>query len=53
MYLELKNDPNKKFAWAEIVYLKMFYDELKQSDRESLKSIIENGQLEIVGGGWV
>eukprot|EP00347_Sterkiella_histriomuscorum_P022331 403330858 len=51
--VELKSDPKKKFTWAEVCYLKMFYDEIKPIDRENLKILIENGQLEIVGGGWV
>lgn len=50
---ELRNDSNKKFTWAEICYLKMFYDEINDKDRKTLYRLIMEGQLEIVGGGWV
>lgn len=31
----------------------MFYEELSATDKKDLAKLINSGQLEIVGGGWV
>ena len=43
-------DPNKRFTWAEICFLKIFCSE---NNCDKLKNLVKNGQIEIVGGGWV
>ena len=50
---ELQADKAKRFVWAETVFLKMFYDDLSFKDKELLRRVIDSGQMEIVGGGWV
>ncbi len=49
----LEQDPNRRFIWNEISFFKIWYDGLRQEEKESLKRIVERGQLEFVGGGWV
>ena len=51
---QLKNDKKKRFIWAETCYLQKFYDELKNEDLKAVvRELVETGQLELVGGGWV
>ncbi|CDW87606.1 alpha-mannosidase 2 [Stylonychia lemnae] len=51
--VELQSDAMKKFTWAEVCFLKMYYDEITVKQRKELYNLIMSGQLEIVGGGWV
>lgn len=54
--MELSHDPSKRFTWAETCYLKQFYDEMKSNSdemRDRIVELVESGQLELVGGGWV
>ena len=50
---ELWSNPERKAVWAETCFLEMFYNECHQHNKRMLKELIKNGQLEIVGGGWV
>jgi hypothetical protein len=45
--------PERRFTWAEICYLKMFWDESHPEIRDKITLLIKEGRLEIVGGGWV
>uniref|UniRef100_H2YSQ6 Alpha-mannosidase n=1 Tax=Ciona savignyi TaxID=51511 RepID=H2YSQ6_CIOSA len=49
----LSVDPTKKFIWAEMSYLSMWWDGASPDRKQKLKTIVKNGQLEIVTGGWV
>ena len=54
VFMQLSSDPHKRFTWAEICFLKKFYEEMKDTDmREIIHEVVESGQMEIVGGGWV
>ncbi|UXI18700.1 protein-s isoprenylcysteine o-methyltransferase [Sarcoptes scabiei] len=45
--------PKMKFIWAEISYLSMWWKSTDALHRDMLKKLIQNGQFEIVTGGWV
>jgi alpha-mannosidase II len=42
------------FIWAEVSFFAMWYESLTSEDaKESVKLLLERGQLEFVSGGWV
>ncbi|XP_013106959.1 alpha-mannosidase 2 [Stomoxys calcitrans] len=49
----LRENPDMKFIWAEISYFSRFYQDLGENNKEELKKLVKNGQLEFVSGGWV
>nr|CAA54732.1 putative golgi alpha-mannosidase II [Drosophila melanogaster] len=49
----LHDNPEMKFIWAEISYFARFYHDLGENKKLQMKSIVKNGQLEFVTGGWV
>ncbi|CAG9818669.1 unnamed protein product [Phaedon cochleariae] len=53
MLNKLPEDPRRKFIWAEISYFSMWWADLDEDDREKVKRLLKNNQLEIVTGGWV
>ncbi|KAH9519609.1 Alpha-mannosidase 2, partial [Bulinus truncatus] len=48
----LNENPNLKFIWSEVTYLEKWFS-LPDSKTDQLKRLINNGQLEVVTGGWV
>lgn len=46
-------DERRKFIWEEMSYLERWWRDASETKRESLVKLLKNGQLEIVGGGWV
>eukprot|EP01114_Cavostelium_apophysatum_P007845 TRINITY_DN2004_c0_g1_i3.p1 TRINITY_DN2004_c0_g1~~TRINITY_DN2004_c0_g1_i3.p1 ORF type:complete len:1212 (-),score=393.06 TRINITY_DN2004_c0_g1_i3:43-3678(-) len=49
----LNADPKKHFIWAEISFFKLWWEQQPIETRQMVKILVENGQLEFVGGGWV
>ena len=45
--------PNRRFIWAETSYFSRWWQDSSNSQRQTAKRLIDNGQLEIVTGGWV
>lgn len=46
-------DARRKFIWEEMSYLERWWRDASELKRQSFTSLVKNGQLEIVGGGWV
>ncbi|KAK9722744.1 Alpha mannosidase middle domain [Popillia japonica] len=53
MLEQLPEDSRRKFIWAEISFFAVWWNELDQEGRETVKRLLKNNQLEIVTGGWV
>ncbi|GAB4827460.1 Alpha-mannosidase 2x [Ancistrocladus abbreviatus] len=49
----LSKDARRKFIWEEMSYLERWWRDASDNKRKAFKSLVNNGQLEIVGGGWV
>ena len=49
---QLTLHPTWKFCYGEMGFFKLWYDQQEQEDKDKVKKLIKNGQLEIVGGGW-
>lgn len=53
MVRKLSEDESRKFIWAEISYLDLWWKESDQEARDKFKQLVHKGQIEIVTGGWV
>lgn len=53
MVRKLSEDGKRKFIWAEISYLDMWWRDADQETRQKFKNLVLRGQIEIVTGGWV
>lgn len=49
---ELDKDPKKKFSFAEVKYIQMWYTRQSQEMKDKFKKVVQNGQFEVVNGGW-
>ena len=49
---ELENNKCRKFPQVEVKYFSMWWDQQTEKKRNSVKKLIENGQLHFIGGGW-
>lgn len=49
----LSKDTRRKFIWEEMSYLERWWRDSSELKRQSFINLVKNGQLEIVGGGWV
>lgn len=49
----LSKDVRRKFIWEEMSYLERWWRDASELKRTKFSNLVKNGQLEIVGGGWV
>lgn len=49
----LRTDKRRKFIWEEMSYLERWWRDASENEKEEFIRLVKNGQLEIVGGGWV
>ncbi|KAF2069784.1 hypothetical protein CYY_008891 [Polysphondylium violaceum] len=48
----LLKDSTKKFNWAEIIYFERWYNSQSSILQNQVRQLINNKQLEFIGGGW-
>ena len=48
----LESDETYKFCWSEAIWLSHWL-KIHSEDKARIKKLIEKGQLEIAGGGWI
>ncbi|KAH0628122.1 hypothetical protein JD844_008886 [Phrynosoma platyrhinos] len=53
MVIKLQEDKRRKFMWSEISYFSKWWDGIDSQKKDAVKRLIEDGQFEIVTGGWV
>ncbi|EFJ05441.1 hypothetical protein SELMODRAFT_228, partial [Selaginella moellendorffii] len=49
----LQKDHRRKFIWEEVSYLKEWWKDASPLEKDGFIALVRNGQLELVGGGWV
>jgi len=49
---ELALDPKKRFTYVEMKFFSVWYNLQSQMNKDLVKKLIKNGQLEITQGGW-
>ncbi|XP_045453020.1 alpha-mannosidase 2 [Melitaea cinxia] len=54
MVEKLKEGVGRKFIWAEISYLSLWWTtDATEKEKAAFQSLLKSGQIEIVTGGWV
>ena len=48
----LEQDSNRLFTFDAVGFLEMWQHEASFEETERFRKLIENGQIEVVGGGW-
>jgi alpha-mannosidase len=49
----LQENPSRRFVWSEVSYFSLWWAEASSAMRDAMRTLVQNGQLEFVGGGWV
>lgn len=50
---ELFYDGNRTFTFGDLKFFKLWYEKQNQTTREDIKVAVQNGQLDLVNGGWL
>ncbi|XP_062403410.1 alpha-mannosidase 2x [Sardina pilchardus] len=53
MLVKLAEDPRRKFIWSEISFFAKWWESVDTHKQAAMRKLIQDGQLEIVSGGWV
>ncbi|TOF74587.1 hypothetical protein CGJ15_27185, partial [Vibrio parahaemolyticus] len=48
----LKDDPKKKFIYVESAFFFRWWDNQSDDMKSLVKSLVSQGQLEFINGGW-
>ena len=48
----LAEDPNRKFMYVETGFFARWWDQQPQKKKDLTKTLVKNGQLEFINGGW-
>ena len=51
--VSLLKDVRRTFIWAEISYFSWWYEIQDETMKQNVRTLLDNGQLEFVTGGWV
>uniref|UniRef100_A0A8C2SVI8 Lysosomal alpha-mannosidase n=1 Tax=Coturnix japonica TaxID=93934 RepID=A0A8C2SVI8_COTJA len=49
---QLLAEPRRRFVYAEVAFLERWWKEQKEGMRRAVRTLVEEGRLELVGGGW-
>ena len=49
---ELNKDPKKKFIYVETAFFWKWWLEQSDAMKHTVKNLVNNGQLEFIGGAW-
>jgi hypothetical protein len=49
---ELQRDSQRTFAWADTKYFRMWWVQKDNKQKEKVRELVKNGQLDLVNGGW-
>lgn len=50
---ELYFDGNKTFTFGDLKFFKHWYDKLNSTVKADIKTMVQNGQLDLINGGWM
>ena len=53
VYESLLSDSKRTFVICEIIFFKMWYDQQSKEIQTNIKKLVQNKQIEFVGGGYV
>ena len=49
---ELMKNRSYKFCIVEVAFLYRWWNQASSVDKENMKTLVENGQIELINGGW-
>jgi alpha-mannosidase II len=50
---ELSKNAKRRFVWSEISFFDRWWNDIDEQLKSKFRALLENGQLEFLGGGWV